>query len=492
MNKNLFNSTKVQRLKRNRFDLSHEFKFSGNMGDLYPVCLIDTVPGDKFDISAECFIRFAPMLAPVMHRIDVYVHHFFVPNRILWDGWDEFITGRAERAAPYVFTNSLNTAPLFQYLGVPRPAVPLQNFEVNALPFAAYQMIFNEYYRSEQLQDEVAFKCIDGDNSANGDLGVLRARGWMHDYFTSALPNPQMGNAVGIPLDLLVVGQNSNPGGTTIDGLPDDLKVNPGHTDAAFPDGTLFATNTGAPGMSGSINDLRRANALQRFLERLNVAGDRLNEFIFGMFGVRTSDSRLQRPEYICGYKNPVSISDVPNTTGTDDAPQGNLAGYGLAAGSGNHGSYFCEEHGFIMGIMSVIPKPAYQQGLARKFTRFDRFDYFTPMMANIGEQPILNKELYMDLTMSEANEVFGYIPRYSEYKYETDRVAGDFTTTLNYWHLGRIFDDIPTLNAEFIECIPSTRIFSVIDPSTDHLYCQVKNHIYATRPMPKFGTPSL
>ena len=215
-------------------------------------------------------------------------------------------------------------------------------------------------------------------------------------------------------------------------------------------------------------------------------------ESILGHFGVRSSDKRLDRPEYIVGVKSPVVISEVLNTTGTDELPQGNRAGHGISVTTGNFGKYFCEEHGFIVGIMSVMPQAAYMQGISRHFNRFNSNDYYWPSFAHLGEQAVFLKELYAFTANSDKE--FGYVPRYAEYKYTPSRVAGDFRDQLDYWHLARRFDGEPLLNKEFIEydVDETTRIFAVEDPDVDHLYCHVLNKVYARRLMPKFGTPML
>lgn len=492
-NKNLFSSIKVLKPKKNFFDLSHDFKFSCDMGQLVPICNIDCVPGDKFNLRSQHMIRFAPMIAPVMHRIDVTMHYFFVPYRLLWEDWEDFITGMNEVVVPYFPLGGTGDGSLADYLGMPAGTPGVIPNNVSALHFAAYQLIYKEYYRSQQLEESL-FTILESGEVTGLDLDwltLLRNRAWEHDYFTSALPQPQAGAAVLIPHnDQEVV--FSGPGVTTLDGTPTDVPINQVDSDT-IGDGKLFTH--GASG-AGTIRELSRASALQRFLERMNISGSRYVEQIWGMFGVKSSDARLNRPEYIYGSKNAVQISDVVNTTGEvgtdvpgEGLPQGNLAGYGISANQSNSGSYFCEEHGVIMGIMSVLPRTAYQQGIAKKFQKFDRFDYFWPQFANIGEQGIRMAELYRDA--ADPNEIFGYVPRYTEYKYESNRVAGAFRSTLNYWHLGRIFGTEPTLNDEFIISNPSTRIFAV-EAETQHLYCHVFNDIKAFRPMPKFGTPSL
>lgn len=496
-NKNLFNSIQIKRAKKNKFDLTHDVKLSLNMGDLVPIMVQECVPGDYFKIGCDSLIRMAPMLSPVMHRLDVTMHYFFVPNRLLWSNWDEWIINPSSTHIPPTVNYDGGTYdgyPLLDYLGLPRPS---SGQFVSALPFAAYQMIYNEYYRDQNLINEVNYKLSDGSNTLSGDLPILRKRAWQHDYFTSALPWAQKGPAVDIPLGqieipMLEVGIN-NGIGTSITGTPDGLNLS-GFSEPLLPQDVLVSQGgINAEVEPTTINDLRRAFKLQEWLELAARGGTRMKEWLKTFFDVDAEDQRLQRPEYITGTKSPIIISEVLNATGEDGGlPQGNMAGHGMGVTSGQYGKYYCKEHGFIIGIMSVLPLPAYQQGIPKHYLKNDQFDYFWKQFAHIGEQEILNKELYVD--HSDPNGIFGYTPRYSEYKYTPSRVAGDFKTSLNYWHLGRIFNSSPNLNKDFIEMNGHTesnqRIFAVTDGS-DKLYCHVLNKVEAVRSMPKFGTPS-
>jgi hypothetical protein len=510
MKKNIFTSIQLKKPKKNSFDLSHDVKLSASMGNLTPILTLECVPGDKFNLGCESLIRFAPMVAPVMHRMDVSMHYFFVPNRILWSNWEKFITdANSGIVAPYLNADAFQpqyanptqagtSAKTADYLGVPPPADGTTNQQISALPFAAYQCIYNEYYRDQNLITPINYKLNDGSNQSSfarlRELCSLRQRAWEHDYFTSSLPFAQKGAAVDIPLGSITgmaeVQINAN---TDVDltGTPFNVNVDQQVTPGVEAN-KLYANTNGLQTSSTTINDLRRAYRLQEWLEKNARGGTRYVESILSHFGVKSSDARLQRPEYITGVKTPVIVSEVLNTTGqTTGLPQGNMAGHGISVSSGKSGSYYCEEHGYIIGIMSVMPTTAYQQGIPRTFLKNDTLDYFWPTFANIGEQEVKNNELYAYTTTSE--QTFGYVPRYAEYKYMPSRVAGDFRTTLDYWHLGRIFQNQPALNKTFIECTPNqtTRIFAVED-GTDPLYCHVYNKIHALRPMPKFGTPTI
>jgi hypothetical protein len=508
MKRNLFNSIKLTRPKTSRFDLTHDVKLSCNLGELVPVMALETMPGDKFKISAESLIRLAPLVSPVMHRMDVTIHYFFCPNRILWPNWENFITNTDVYTHPYLTMDSGYYAgtKLPDYMGIPAP-IGAETEQINAMPFAAYQRIWHEYYRDQNLQGENPITLADGENISTTII-ELRKRAWEHDYFTAALPWAQKGSSVDIPLGegtVVLDPDSTNPGkfvraanhtyseaGTVVanTGVTPNANVTfgAGGNAAVYDPAGSLKTEVGAT----TINDLRRAFRLQEWLERAARGGTRYVESILSNFGIKSSDARLQRPEYITGVKSPVVISEVLNTTGTDTLPQGNMAGHGISVVGGNFGGYRCEEHGWIIGIMSIMPKTAYQQGIQRNFLKKDDFlDYPWPTFANIGEQEVLNKEVYA-YQGADGNLPFGYVPRYAQYKFEQNRVAGEFRNELSFWHMGRIFDAAPALNEDFIKSDPTTRVFAVTDTAVDHLYCHVLNKVQAIRPLPYWGTPTI
>ena len=539
---NIFNSIRLKRPRRNVFYLSYENKLTANAGELVPIMCKPVVPGDKFRVNTEMLVRLAPLVAPMMHRVDVFTHYFFVPNRLLWNQWEDFITKgvdgtgvpafpkialRADWVNPTSAAALLSDGSLWDYLGLPtiggfngiafperspNSVIPPVGYEVSALPFRAYQLIYNEYYRDQNLTQPIDFT-LDGGLVTNVtevmSLLTLRRRAWEKDYFTSALPWVHRGPDVTVPvnnnsgsLDVVlkdsphadvyhVPGTTAFPKDGALRSISGALVIGGGEPDPAYLEPSNFQVNVDELGVS--INDLRTSNALQRWFERNARSGSRYIEQILSHFGVRSSDARLQRPQFLGGGRTPVSVSEVLQTSSTDStSPQANMAGHGISAGV-NHGfkRYF-EEHGYIIGIMSIRPRTGYQQGVPKDFRKFDNMDFYFPEFAHLGEQEIKNEELYLQQTPAGNDGVFGYTPRYAEYKYSMNEVHGDFRGSMAFWHLNRIFSESPNLNTTFVECNPSNRVFATAETSDDKYWIQLYQDVKALRLMPKYGTPTL
>lgn len=526
----IFDSVVFPRHKRNVFDLSHEHRTSASFGKLIPILCQEVLPGDTFKINTNVFLRAMPMGAPLMHRVNIYTHFFFVPNRLVWDNWKTFITGgedgTEEPVFPTVdvarFRDTNRPGSLADHLGVQYQyntnSVNPNQLRVNALPFRAYNLIWNEYYRDQNLQDEIEISKADGLDTTT-PLFLLN-RNWEKDYFTSALPWTQRGPSSVMPMgdEAPVILDDLNGLGTQLlidpttgnrikntyigstergDVTAYDWQVEPDANRALIdPNGTLKAdlANAQAP----TINDLRRAIALQRWMENNAIGGSRYIEQIFSHFGVKSSDARLQRPEYLGGTRQPLSISEVLQTSAsTENSDLGDMAGHGISAGGSRAFRRFFEEHGFIIGIMSVMPKSSYMNGTARVFKKFDKFDYAFPEFANLGEQPVYNFELYTDSDVNGNNlGTFGYQSRYAEYKYIPNTVHGDLKTDhFDPWTLVRKFANLPRLNSEFIEVDNQEdnlgRIFAAEDSDTQFIV-QFYHQIKAVRMLPKFVIPTI
>lgn len=532
----IFNSIAAKRPKKNVFDMSNDVKLSCNMGQLIPFMCEEIVPGDRFKVNTQAFVRMSPMVAPIMHRLNVYTHYFFVPNRIIWDNWETFITGGPDGNSSPVFPRIRLSGPatygylgdktLADYLGIGLGNKNPSNSgftEISQLPFRAYQKIYNEYYRDQNLTSEINIPTGDGiigDSPSLDPLISMRRRCFEKDYFTAALPWAQRGADATLPVEpetssytkdvrydnsgsgqLLRHSDGSviSEGGTLIidpigPDSPTGVMLSNGDVKQidVDPNGT-YKVDVDIPNGSFTINNFRRAIRLQEWLEKNARGGARYIEQILSHFGVTSSDARLQRPEFLGGGKSPIVISEVLQTSSTDEtSPQANMSGHGISAGSNHAMSRRFEEHGYLIGIMSILPRTAYQQGIPRHFLKFDKFDYYFPSFAHLGEQPVYNKELYHDPDDSLNDEPFGYQPRYVEYKYRPSRVHGDFKTNLNFWHMSRIFDSRPRLNTSFVTANQIDRIFAVEDPNQDKYWVQLHNNVRAIRPMPKYGTPTI
>lgn len=489
--------------KRNLFDLSHTHKLTCDMGQLIPCLAMEVLPGDKIKLASDNLIRLPPMVTPMMQDLWAYQHFFFVPYRLLFDNWENFITGGKDNndtsVLPYITApadGGFAVGSLADYLGMPT-GVP--NLQVSALPFRAVSLIYNDWYRDENLIDPVPLSLAEGSDTTTNTT-VLR-RAWFKDYFTNALPWPQRGDPVYVPLGTTAPVQADgllrleNPAGNISGGFQEDVAngwvvhnpIGTGATGMQYKEG-LKTDLTSAT--SVTIDQLRYAIQVQQYAYLLGRAGYRYVEYLKSFFGVTAGDARLQRSEYLGGGKNQFMISEVLQTSGSDDnSPQANMAGHGITAGRSYAFNRRFEEHGIIIGFLSIMPRPAYQQGLYRGWSRKTRYDFYNPVFAHLGEQQVLQKELYAQGTSAD-DTVFGYESRYEEYRHMDNQVHGLFRTDLNHWHMGRIFDTAPTLSEDFINCVPTKRIFAV--PSEPACLVDIHHHIKAVRPMPKFGNPGL
>ena len=518
---NPFNRVLVETPDRNTFDLSFDNKLTLDMGNLYPVLVQETLPGDNFHITPEMLIRFAPMTFPIMHRIDATIHFFYVPNRILWKNWTKFLAMEKVAGVPYspLYIQGTEEVPLnvevgsiYDYLGLPIDSNIRE--KINAFPLLACMKIYNEYYQ-DQNNDSYYTNVRDtletiyekaGGLITPTELGIgtdydnfrLLRRAWQHDYFTSALPWAQKGDAVNIPLQFEELSMSKV---YQMDGSDPDTGEIFAHANMGFPnditdinDNKLkFVSEGNDAVLTGTINQLRAAMQLQKFLELNARSGTRYNELIRAHFGEDIGDARINRPEYIGGIKNNVMISEILQTSSTTESSAlGEYAGNANAIVSGDTMHFSCPEHGFIIGMLSVVPRTAYSQGINRKYTRQDALDYYWSHFAHIGEQAILNKELYYNSSLSDNDGTFGYIPRYSEYKYNASEVHGDFRTNLEDFHLARKFANRPNLSEEFIYVNPQEqkRIFAIQQEDVNSLYAHIYFDMQAQRKIPFFTNP--
>lgn len=538
----LFSEIRVPKPKRNVFDLSYVHYDTCNFGDLVPVYYEHTVPGDKFRISCSPFVRMDTLSAPTLSEYDVTVHYFWTPYRLLWNKFEDFITGGrlgvfsekppvfmadtlefnlssensyAEFTQNYRLYESLRYASHF--LGSTGTTAFINNGELTRFKFLAYWKIWDEYYRDQNLEPSLfnpdtgtVLDFLDPDSNLATRLidereiggiiykfGRFAKRAWTKDPFTAALPFSQRGGAVTIsPLGdgpgLVYTTQN---GVYDIRGASDTatalnaLSLRASHSLAAEGNesGTVTVdTNT----VAVTIEDLREANAVQRFLERMAISGSRYKEFLLGMYGVDIQDYRIDRPLYIGGVKTPISISQVvQQSQTTDDSALGDLGGYGVSAGRMIPASVYTPEFGVILGILSITPRAIYSQGFDRNDHKFDRYDYFNPLFENLGEQEVLSGELYVTGLPDMDDSSFGYSPRYYEYKYRSDFASGEFTRSLSYWLSQRRFTSPPHLNGSFVK-IDTTQeaslnnVFAVTDSSIEQFKVAVANNVRVIRPM--------
>ncbi|WNK13900.1 MAG: major capsid protein [Microvirus sp.] len=481
-------------MKRSKHTLSNYKLLTCNMGQLIPVGLQEALPGDTFQLASSAMIRVSPLAAPVMHPVTVRLHHFFVPHRLLWPQWEDFITGGPDgmdtSTPPTVVTDggAALQKSLYDYLGIPKQG---GSMTINALPLMGINKIWNEYYRDQDLQVERGLTDFD-----------VPHIGWGKDYFTTARPWTQKGPEITLPLGTQAPVMGIGPLATsqvvtTPQSVFDTARgtvnyANAFDTHASASNHAVIESVGGQPQIfadltqagSVSINDFRRGFALQRYQEARARYGSRYTEYL-RYLGVTPSDARLQRPEYIGGGTSKINFSEVLQTAAVSaetrtDFGVGDLYGHGVAGLRHGRVRRFIEEHGYIHSFLSVRPKGIYMNGIHRTFLKTTKEDYWQRELQQIGQQEVYNAEIYARFDTPPAMGVFGYQDRYSEYRETPSTVAGEYRDLLDYWHMARDLPPTVALNSDFIKCVPTTRIHNV--QTNDTLWCMVNNHVVARR----------
>jgi hypothetical protein len=528
-------------IQRSRFDRSASLKTSFNAGNIVPFFLEEVLPGDTFNVKTSRVVRMQTLLTPMMDNVYLDTYYFFVPNRLVWDHWKEFCGENTESAwiPETEYSIPQITAPeggwqvgtLADYFGVP---TGVSGLSVSALPFRAYALIMNEWFRDENLQDPLVVPTDDstvvGVNTgtfvtdvAKGGLPYIACK--YHDYFTSALPAPQKGPDVSIPVgvsgDIPVMPKSERVDVSSYSTLQwRDLMGNRLQGDAKYlgagGSGTFQANNTitgstnlapdnlwalaSSVGNVATINQLRLAFQIQKFYEKQARGGSRYTEVVRSFFGVTSPDARLQRPEYLGGNRTPINVNQVIQQSGTGESvntPQGTVVGMSLTTDSHSDFTKSFTEHGFIIGVMVARYDHTYQQGLNRLWSRKDKFDYYWPVFANIGEQAIKNKEIYAQGNSTD-DEVFGYQEAWAEYRYKPNQVTGEmrsqYAQSLDVWHLADDYSKLPSLSAEWIQEDGKTidRVLAVSSDLANQFFADIYVKNYCTRPMPMYSIPGL
>lgn len=514
---------------RSKFNRSHVLKTTFDEGKLIPIFVDEVLPGDSFKLKVTTFTRMATPIFPVMDNLYLDTFFFFVPMRLIWDNFQKFM-GEQENpgdSTDYLIptyqannTTAVAVGTLGDYFGLPTVA----NVPFNILPFRAYWLIWNEWFRDENLQESAPVSKADA-GQAWSDTAQVNGFNWYepaprgkrYDYFTSCLPWPQKGVGVEIPLGQfspIVFGQTES-GSDVLFGKQVgafESSVNAGsfsyldkvykdpHVAPSLVSGIAPGTGVGlyadlSVASAATINSLRQAFQLQRYYEKDARGGTRYIEKIKSHFGVTSPDARLQRPEYLGGHTDRININPVVQTSSTDStSPQGNLSAFGVS-GARYHGfSKSFVEHGYIIGLANVRADLTYQQGINKLWSRKTVLDFYWPSFAHLGEQAVLNKEIYAQGS-SQDDEVFGYQERYGEYRYKPSMITGKFRSTyaqsLDAWHFSQKFENLPTLSNQFIQDHPPiSRCLAV--PSEPHFLMDAAFNLKCVRPMPLFGTPGL
>lgn len=509
-------------IPRSNFRIETAHKTTFNAGDLVPIYVDEVLPGDHFRLKMTAYARMATPIYPLMDNLHMETFFFFVPNRLVWENWEKFMGEQANPGDSISFvipqvTHAGTPAALsiYDYFGLPTVGMPSAAFTHNALPLRCYNLIYNEWFRDENLQNSVTQFTNNGPDLPQGY--TLLKRGKRKDYFTSALPFVQKGNPVSFGLTGIVPVQTTGTApiwthsGTGTNNT--QLYVNPDRSTALGNTGTVnaqqqlrFGTTTGlqvdlATATATTVNALRNSFQVQRLLERDARAGSRYSEHLRGHWGVNPPDARLQRPEYLGGGHTMVNVHSVAQQSGTGTTgtttPLGQLGGIATAISSNNGFSQSFVEHGYIIGLVNVRADLTYQQGIRKLWSRSTRYDFYFPVFAMLGEQPILNKEIYFQGTAAD-DAVFGYQERWAEYRYHPTRISGLFKSTtagtIDGWHLAQRFTSLPTLNATFIEDNPPMeRVLAVGAAANGQEFIfDSFFEINATRPLPMYSVPGL
>lgn len=508
-NQTHFATVPQAQIPRAKFKRDFNLHTTMDAGYLVPIFVDEVLPADTFILRDSIFGRLSTPLKPIMDNLYLDTFYFFVPSRLLWDNWQKF-NGEQDNPGdstdfviPTVPVNNVDNGSIYDYFGIPTKIAA--DLDCNALPLRAYKLIYHEWFRDQNLQTSTK---PDTDNGPDleSDYTLLK-RGKRHDYFTSCLPSPQKGTAVPLPLGTAApVLYDNFSGAGTADGK---YVVNEGLSGAdSLGYGNTYGVYTGvlptgdranlyadlSTATASTINELREAFQIQKLYERDSRSGTRYTEILRSHFGVVSPDQRLQRPEYLGGSSTRIGITPVANTSSTATENQGDLAATGTVASQGNGFTQSFTEHGYIIGLASIRADLNYQQGLNKMWSRQTRFDFYWPSLAHLGEQAVLNKEIYAD---GSANDdlVFGYQERYAEYKYKPNLVTGKFRSndaaSLDLWHLAQDFASLPALNSTFIqENPPMSRVLAVT--TEPHLILDCYFDLDCVRPMPMYSVPGL